>query len=105
MRCLSPHHILRPVSQHCLGGADLIHSVREREMTLTRMLPHFAVAALSAAASGASSHYSPAEGTPASPQLEVAVARAEAARATSARTYSSIVDLRHTGDEPLEIQW
>jgi len=50
-----------------------------------------------------------AQGSSASTPIDVATAKTEAARATEvtrlARTYSSIVDLKRTGDQPWGIQW
>ena len=74
-------------------------------MTRIQMLRYFAVAVFSAAMSAMFPRYSLAQRTPPSTPIDVAIAKAAAARATSARTYSSIVDLRQTGDEPMEIQW
>jgi hypothetical protein len=74
-------------------------------MTCIQMLRHFAVALFLAPISAVYPGFSLAQETPLSTPIDVAIARAEAARATSGRTYSSIVDLKQTGDESSEIQW
>jgi hypothetical protein len=74
-------------------------------MTRIQMLRQFAVAVFLAPIGALYPSHSLAQGTPSSTPIDVAIAKAEAARATSARTYSSIVDVKQTGDESSEIQW
>ncbi|MGZ9189843.1 MAG: hypothetical protein ACXW39_07285, partial [Nitrospira sp.] len=70
-----------------------------------RAVGHFAVAVFCTLIGAVCAGQETSSSTP----IDVAIAKAEAARATEAtrlaRTYSSIVDLKQTGDQPSDIQW
>lgn len=74
-----------------------------------RALRHFAVAVFCSPIVGVCAGYVSAQGTSSSTPMDVASAKAEAARAVGAtrlaRTHSSIVDAKQTGDQPWDIEW